>query len=430
MEVQLQTNTLTETSPWLQNKAWQSPRIASGARKAMFGLWVFAALWNGISSPILFELPEELNNGNYALLVGLLFPAAGLFLVVKAAQATREWRRFGRLAVVMDPFPGAIGGQVGGHLDIRNPHEANAEYRVTLECVYTYVSGSGKNRSRRERIEWGERGNAGVASLGDRLRLSFCFDVPDNLPQADIKQSGDYYFWRLTFTADIAGADLNRQFNIPVFKTGERSQSILNNISAQVQARREQEARESQALVLQGRFDETALAGALRYRQENGEHRFYYPMFRNKLLTLFALIFAGGFGFAVYGMHTAFSGGWLGILITLFSLPFALVALVAGIAAVYLPLNNLSVSVGRGKLRVWRRLFIVPVYHTVLRANDVKAFTIKRSGSTGQGADKVEHFKIRAVTHKNKTVTVAEDVDGEDLANQFKDFLAQRLGIA
>lgn len=430
MEVQLQTDTLTETAPWWQNKAWQGPRIASGARKAMLGLWAFAVLWNGISAPILFFLPEALNDGNYAALLGLLFPAAGLFLIVKAVQATREWRRFGRLAVVMDPFPGAIGGQVGGYLDIKNPHEANAEYQVALACVYTYVSGSGKNRSRAERVQWGERGNAGVTSLGDRLRLSFCFDVPDNLPEADIKQSGDYYFWRLTFTADIAGADLNRQFNIPVFKTGERSREILNNISAQVRARREQEARESEALLLLGRFDETALARALRYRHRNGEHRFYYPMFRNKLLTLFALIFAGGFGFAVYGMHAVFSGGWFGILITLFSLPFALVALVAGIAAVYLPLNNLSVRIGRGELSVWRRVFIVPVYHTVLRANDVKAFAIKRSGSVGQGADKVENFKIQAVTHMNKTVTVGEDVDGEDLANQFKNFLAQKLGIA
>ncbi|MCP4984033.1 MAG: hypothetical protein GY935_26460, partial [Gammaproteobacteria bacterium] len=52
------------------------------------------------------------------------------------------------------------------------------------------------------------------------------------------------------------------------------------------------------------------------------------------------------------------------------------------------------------------------------------------SGSTGQGADKIEHFKIHAVDTGGKKVTLAEDIDGEDVAMHFRDYLAQRMGVA
>lgn len=71
-------------------------------------------------------------------------------------------------------------------------------------------------------------------------------------------------------------------------------------------------------------------------------------------------------------------------------------------------------TIGSGKLKILRRLFVIPVYHKALYAGDVKEFAVKRSGSQGQGADKVEHFTIMAVTHRNQKVTVAEDVEGED----------------
>jgi len=154
-------------------------------------------------------------------------------------------------------------------------------------------------------------------------------------------------------------------------------------------------------------------------------------MFRNKFLTLFAAIFAGGFGFASYSMADMASGGGLfGIFITIFGIPFFLVALVAAIAAVYLPLNNLKVDIESGEVTVLRRLLFIPVYRRQLRRDDIAHLGIKRSGSTGQGVDKVEHFKIRAEDKQGNKVTLAEDIDGEDVAAHLRDYLAQRVGVA
>ena len=52
--------------------------------------------------------------------------------------------------------------------------------------------------------------------------------------------------------------------------------------------------------------------------------------------------------------------------------------------------------------------------------------SIKKSGSTGQGNRKIEHYKIEANYNRGDSITLAEDIDGEDLANSFKEYLLQR----
>ncbi|MCB1037705.1 MAG: DUF3592 domain-containing protein, partial [Acidobacteria bacterium] len=61
--------------PWKWRPEWKEGRIVSGSRKVMIGAWVFAGLWNLISSPLIFVLPKEvLERKNYPALLGILFP--------------------------------------------------------------------------------------------------------------------------------------------------------------------------------------------------------------------------------------------------------------------------------------------------------------------------------------------------------------------
>ena len=420
---------------WQSRKGWETPRIKSDAGKGVLFVWMFAIVWNAISTPLLFILPGELHNNNYAALLGLLFPTVGLFLLYKAIKQTMEYRHFGRVVFSMDPWPGGIGGHVGGHVRVKNldyQHAREAEtLSVKLECVYSYVSGSGKNRSRRESIKWAEQGRPRVENSIEGVSLSFRFDIPEELPQADVEQSGAYHFWRLGINADIPGIDLDRSYNIPVFVGGETARSVSHDISAQTAAVRRQESNAAKHSIASGQFDIEGLSRAMRFHNEGNRIQLRFPMFRNKFLTLFAALFAGGFGFASYSMADMASGGGLfGIFITIFGIPFFLVALVAAIAAVYLPFNNLVVDIDSGRVSVLRRLLFIPIYRRRLQRGDISHLSIKRSGSTGQGVDKVEHFKVRAEDKQGNKVTLAEDIDGEDVATHLRDYLAQRIGVA
>jgi hypothetical protein len=437
LNVESQSPVPNVTTPvgWQNRKGWEDARIKSAAGKGVLFFWGFAVVWNAISFPVSFVLPRELQQENYLALLVLLFPAVGLFLIYKAIHRTLEYRHFGRVLFTMDPFPGAIGGHVGGQIQVKNLDYRRASeaqtLTVTLECVHSYISGSGKNRSRRESIKWAERGQPKIGNAIEGVNLAFRFDVPKDLPQADIEQSGAYHFWRLSVSAEVPGIDLNRSYNIPVFATGETSRSIGNDISAQVETARKKEANAAGLAIASGQFDIEGLSRSMRLRQEGNRIHLKFPMFRNKFLTLFAAIFAVGFGFACYSMIDMMSGGGLfGIFIAVFSIPFFLVALGATCATVYLLFNNLSVSIQPGEVSVLRRLLVLPIYRRQFQRGDISHLAIKRSGSTGQGVDKIEHYKIHAIDAGGAKVTLAEDIDGEDVAKHFRDFLAQRIGVA
>jgi len=425
----------TEKIDWQTRKGWGEASIRSEARRGRLVIWGFAVFWNAVSTPLLFVIPRELEKGNYAALIGLLFPLVGAFLIYKAVLATLEYRRFGQVLFEMDPFPGAIGGHVGGRIHIsrlayKTATNKSSKLTVRLECVYSYVSGTGKNRSRKEDIKWAEEGAPQLENSARGVNLSFRFDAPDHLPEADAEQTSAYYFWRLTTNADIPGVDFNRHYNIPVIKTGATSRFVRHDVSAQVAAKKERESQAAKMSIASGNFDLPGLSRAMRLYQQGDEIRLVFPMFRNKALTLFAAVFGGGFGYACYSMiDFGSTDGGFGILIGLFSIPFILVALVASIAAIYLPFNNLRVTIRPGQVTILRRLLFIPIFYRQLNASNISHLTIKRSGSSGQGVNKIEHFKLLAHDQKGKSVTLAEDLDGKDVAGHFRDYLAQRLNV-
>ena len=417
---------------WQARKGWESSRITSGATRRVWFFSIFALFWNAVSTPLIFIIPDEIQRNNYVVLVALLFPIVGLFLIYKAIATTLEYRHFGKVFFEMDPYPGAIGGNVGGRIQVgRLPYQQAKEAKdiwVRLECVYSYMSGSGDNRSRRETIKWAEQGKPKIDSQGRGVSMQFRFDVPENLPNADVEQKNAYHFWRLTLKADVSGVDLDRNYNIPVFNTGETSRFIRHDISAQSAAIKTKESQVAQSSIASGNFDIEGLSRAMQLEQQGGEIRLKFPMFRNKLLTLFAAIFAGGFGFATIQMaDMAADGGLFGVFITIFALPFFLVALLASVATIYLPLNNLRVNISASEVIIIRRLLFIPIFRRQLGRNEISHLSLKNSGSTGQGINKVRHFKIKVHDKSGRSAALAEDIDGEDVATHFCDYLAQRL---
>ncbi|MGH1469562.1 MAG: hypothetical protein ACRBCS_00100 [Cellvibrionaceae bacterium] len=437
--------------PWQSRKGWKTNRISSRGIVPVVILWVVSIIlvivgffiWQKTSLSFVsltkFEWVKEFK-GNKWFIPLAVFLLISLLVFVQTLLFTFRYRRFGKVEYVMDPYPGGIGGHVGGNIEIGNldyhvASESPDAFQIILECVYSYVTGTGKNRSRKEKIKWAESGSGKLQRATRGSTLVFRFDVPEGLHESDIKQSGDHYFWRLKINADLPGLDLKRSFNIPVFATGEHSKHVDHDLSAQADLLREKASLEKEKAIQRGQFHLTDLGRVAKIKHLGSELSLHFPMFRNKALTVFALIFSLGFGLAVFGINGGMTGGLsfgstFSLLKLLFSLPFALVAFFATIAAIYLPFNNLRVTVSRQKIKIIRKLLFIPVYVKTLPITDVSQLIIKKSGSTGQGIHKVEHYKILAVTREHKKVTIAEDINGQDLAEHFKNYLSSTIGIS
>lgn len=389
--------------PWLLRPEWAGPEIRSGGGATL--AWIMAAPWNVIAAPIGIMSTLEFLDGNKPAAFGLLFPLVGAGLLTWAIRETLAWRRFGAAPLVMDPYPGAIGGQAGGTVDVRLPYDAQLTFRTSLTCVYSYVSGSGKNRRRSERVVWQTDGAAHTVPGLGHTRLEILFDVDEGLPPSDPKEESAYHLWRLHVEADLPGVDFERVFEIPVFPTGASSRA-LRRLSTEHRAAAAERAR----LIKQ----------VLDVRHVPGGIELYFPPFRNPLARVLGLAFA-----SVFLAVGALAGGAPLLMRVIFSL------IGGGIAAasLYNLLLALRVSIDQAGVRTERRLLGVPAGGVTLARHEIACLTMQQSYSAGSGGKHTVFFKLQAQLDGGRAVRIGHNLAGRETAKQALEELCALTGL-
>lgn len=209
--------------PWQHRPDWAAGSIRSSTKPAMIGAWVFAALWNTVSMPLLFLLPGEVfKKHNYPAAIGFLFPVVGVGLLVWAVRATMRWRRFGESVFEMDPVPGVIGGAVAGRVRLGRWLQPADGFKVKLSCINRVVTGGGKNRSTRESVLWQDEQT--VSGSADTIPVEFC--IPPDCRESSDENPNARVIWRLETAARVPGVDYAAQFEVPVFKVAQTPEQV------------------------------------------------------------------------------------------------------------------------------------------------------------------------------------------------------------
>ena len=398
-------------APWLANNDWQSSTVKSSSKVTMYAMWGFAAVWNLISAPLPFVVYREvLQKDNTIALVGLLFPLVGLGLIYWAVLRTLEWQRFGAAPVTLDPFPGSIDGHVGGTIDLNYPYDAGAAFSLTLTSLRSYVSGSGKNRSRKESANW-QKSQVAHTTLGPKgTRLSFRFDVPENLQESDADQSKKSYFlWRLNLKADLPGTDVDRDYEIPVYATRQSSRDLSNFAI--------EEARDVQA-----HLDEVAISKLARISHTMSGKSMLYPMGRNVyngiVGSVFGAVFAGAGWFLLNEQQQYFLGGCFGL---------------AGsgvlLAGLYFILNSLEIRLQGANLSTVRRIMGFPIKRRSMRRDEFSKFSQNSSFQTQSGGKYVMHYSVHAIDRQGNKMIVGEGFRGAGQADAAARVIAREFGL-
>lgn len=398
-------------APWLSRDEWESPVIRSGSRLEMWFAWGFAIFWNLLSAPLPFVAIDEIRDReNWLALLALVFPLVGIGLLVWAVRATRAWRRFGAAPVTLDPFPGAIGGHVGGRLEIRLPYDPAARFEASLTALSSYLSGNGKNRKRREKAVWQDTRLALAEPGGAGTRVVFRFEVPDDLPESDaLRESDSYTLWRLNLRSELAGTDFDRDYDIPVYATGARSSGIEGDGLAAADAAHAKFA--GRRILERFHFERTG-AGA----------RLFFPMGRHLSPALGGLAIGLAFSVAGYYIATAADSPIFG---SVFGGVGGLVALACACAL----LNSLEVSVVNGELVSLRRVAGVRVRRRTLPRQDFAGF---RSASTMQsrsGSRHTVYYTLYATDGAGREIVVGEGFRGHSEAETAARFVAREFSL-
>ena len=399
-------------TPWLLDDAWQTPDIRSSSKASMVGVWIFAAFWNLISAPLPFILYDEvLNKQNYIALVGLLFTAVGIGLIAWAIRRTLEWRRFGPTPVTLDPFPGSIGGHVGGTIDLNVPYDSANEFQLTLTNLKSYISSSGKDRKRSETAKWQDMIVAHAETTGRGTRLTFRFDVPEGLEESDAARDDDtYYIWRLDLIGELAGTDLNRSFDIPVYATATESDR-LSQLAVE-RGRERQSARAAQAV-----------RDAITFRTGVTGRSLYYPMGRHFWSSL------GGF---IVGSTFAAIGAWIFLEEgqRIFGGVFGGIGALVALATLYGMFNSLEVIPNAQGFSTVRRWLGIPIRRHSMGRHEFHHLE-KDSRFQQQGGGKhVMYYSILAVDKSGRSVVVGDGFKGSSQADAAIEIIGQELGLA
>jgi hypothetical protein len=215
--------------PWLWRRDWASGRIEDTTQDTLLAAWIFATLWNLVSLPSGYlGVRAALYEGKPAAFMALLFPLAGMWLLVRAIKATLRYRRYGISRLELSTIPGVIGrdltGSVRATLDLQ-PAEG---FQLTLTCVRRVTTRSGKSSSTSETTLWQEerrvRGeqNRDYAGMGTNIPVSFA--LPPDAVASDPNTPNNRVLWRLEVSATVPGVDYESIFEVPVFRTAASEQ--------------------------------------------------------------------------------------------------------------------------------------------------------------------------------------------------------------
>lgn len=399
-----------QSSPWLLNDKWQTATILSSSKMAMWGAWAFAAFWNLISIALPFLVYEEVTKKhNYIALVGLLFPLVGIGLLVWAIRRTLEWRRFGAAPVTLDPFPGSIGGHVGGTIDLKLPFDPSIPFQVTLTSIRSYLSGSGKDRSRKEKARWQDALVAQAEPGGKGTRLTFRFDVPEGLDESDTDTDDSYHLWRLNLKAKLPGTDLDRDYELPVYATAQASRFLSDQAVQTSRAR-------------QRAIDDESIRKTFELHFDTGGKRMLYPMGRYFKSTI------GGF---VIGCIFAAAGWYLvvGEGARLFGGVFGGVGAFIALFCLYLMFSSLEVSKEIDGISSVRRWLGIPISRKRMHLNTIARLEKVSSFQTQSGGKHVMHYSIHALDRQGNKMVVGEGFKGESEARAAMRFITREFGL-
>ena len=369
-------------------------------------VWGVTLIWNLLSSPLLLAIPKEVDKGNNAILIAAVFPLIGAGLLLWAIKTTRRWLSIGATPLTLDPYPGSIGGQVGGSIATNIHYRAAHQFPITLSCLYSYVSGSGKNRSRKESVKWQAQGFARAEPAGRGSRLQFRFDMPTDLPESESKDER-YHFWRLNLKSEGLPVNIDRNFELPVFSTATSSRDIRVDSTSHPLA---QEKRDEQ------------IESVMDMRQITGGLELYFPAGRNAGVKLGMIVF--GLIFFAAGMGAGALGAPM-----IFPILFGLIGGGVVLGGLYSLLNSLAVRIGRDGIQSQRKLLGLSIGQHNVRAAEVRELRIHKGGSMSSGTEHKTFFSIKAHLISGDKITVAESLIGQQAAQQAAEAIATYSGF-
>ncbi|OLE86710.1 MAG: hypothetical protein AUG08_13930 [Acidobacteria bacterium 13_1_20CM_2_55_15] len=398
--------------PWLWRDDWAQGYARSEWKSTATMMTIIGVAFLLFSVPMLMNFPASLRRAHpLQIAVVALFPLTGVLLIGQSLMAYLRSRKFREVRLTLSALPSTLGGKFQGRVQAQFVFPSSATVDLTLSCVHSYVSGSGDNRSRWERILWQDLKTVIASNDGQASYIPVEFNIPYDAKETDTRNADDQILWKLTTKSKMPGLDFSAVFMLPVFRTALSDSSLT--ITA-IEARDERlidgiKPRESKIVT-----------GA----SSHGGVLFYFGHARNKrvatLVTLFGAICLGaGLFFGIAGGQTF---GWIiGLIPITFSGGFGILLLAF---AVWLWLGTTTIEVLNRELHI-RSTCLGLSRSRVIPASTIQDFQL---ASNLQAGDQV-WYDLKLKLADGRSITATSGLEKKE-AEWFRAELKKDLGVS
>ncbi|MDD3179751.1 MAG: hypothetical protein PHQ04_05290 [Opitutaceae bacterium] len=203
--------------PWLWEPDWPAREIRHGQRSELYKLLVaLGGLLSGIL--VLICVSATGRSGLWPLWI----VAAGCVAMLIAGLVL--WRRqtkFRQVILHLDTVPVFLGSRFSSQLCLPTRFQLAHPPRVGLECVHAWLTGSGRNAVRSEKILWQESLTVPIERISQdvthRIIVPIEMNLPEGLPPTDDTDPRNSVCWRLHFQAELPGFNANEIFRVPIY---------------------------------------------------------------------------------------------------------------------------------------------------------------------------------------------------------------------
>lgn len=204
-----------------RNRHWAKGKIPASGMTPMVILWILALTWNLTFGVSFIKSLSNADAQTAQKVVLGIFSLLGIVPVFFAIRFTIQFFRYGKSWCLIEGLAGVLGKEMKGRIQSSVEIEATGDYELTLQCLDTYSTGSGKNRTTKSDVKF--QATSKVPSKGVRSKsgIPFSFPLPPYPPETGDQLARGNVTWQLRVTAPVKGVDYSAMFIIPVFKLDE-----------------------------------------------------------------------------------------------------------------------------------------------------------------------------------------------------------------
>lgn len=211
--------------PWRHKSEWADGVLRSKVGVFSVVLIVATVIWNSVSAPLWFVLPQEvLEKQNYIALIGLVFPLVGLGLLYGSVVTSLKWFKYGRSTFKLSTFPVVPGTAIQGVLQLAAPLDSQVRnIDVTIRCERVVARTRGSRTSSTSDAIFEEKRNFPVTGTS---QIPISFPIPAEARESTSDENANDYRWKLVATCSQPGIDFKAEFEFPVYGKAKKSENL------------------------------------------------------------------------------------------------------------------------------------------------------------------------------------------------------------